>query len=104
VRLGAHVEAGRLRLSLHAAEPPRTRSELWSEDDRTEVTPIGAMRTNRVMRKVVDVATGAVLEEGVIAENRRRLLRPEERRRTCLTCGEDQCHARVELPRVEVGT
>ncbi|XXF76565.1 VanW family protein [Myxococcaceae bacterium GXIMD 01537] len=104
VRLGAHVEAGRLRLSLHAAAPPRTRSLLWSEDDRTEETPDGPMRLNRIMRRVTDVATGAVLEEQVIAENRRRLLRSEERRRNCFTCGEDQCHARVELPRAETGT
>jgi vancomycin resistance protein VanW len=104
VRLGARVEEGKLRLTLHASAPPRTRSELWSEEDRTEVTSQGPLRMNRVVRRVIEVSSGAVLEQRVIAENRRRLLRAEERRRTCLTCGEDQCHARVELPRAEVGT
>jgi vancomycin resistance protein VanW len=104
VRLGARVEGGRLRLTVHASAPPRTRSELWSEDDRTEASPTGPMRTNRVVRRVVELSTGAVLEERVIAENRRRMLRSDERRRTCLTCGETECHARVELPRAEVGT
>ena len=104
VRLGARVEAGKLRLTVHASAPPRTRSELWSEDDRTETSPTGPMRTNRVVRRVIELSTGAVLEERVIAENRRRMLRSDERRRTCLSCGETECHARVELPRAEVGT
>lgn len=104
VRLGARIDGEKLRLTLHASAPPRTRSELWSEDERTEVTPAGPVRMNRVVRRVVEVSTGAVLEQRVIAENRRRMLRSDERRRTCLTCGEDTCHARVELPRAEVGS
>jgi vancomycin resistance protein VanW len=104
VRLGARVANGRLRLSVHGARPSRVRATLWAEDDRTEETPEGPVRTNRVLRRVEDVARGVVLEEGVIAENRRRLLHSAERRRSCYTCGETACHARVELPQTEVGT
>lgn len=104
VRLGARVDGGKLRLSIHATVPPRTRSELWSEGDATELGPEGALRTNRIVRRVVSVESGELLEERVIAENRRRLLQPEERRRNCYTCGETECHARVELPEAEVGT
>jgi vancomycin resistance protein VanW len=61
-------------------------------------TPEGPLRTNRILRRVAEVASGVVLEERTIAENRRRLLNPEARKRTCLTCGETECHARVEVP------
>jgi vancomycin resistance protein VanW len=49
----------------------------------------------------VDVRGGAVVEERVIAENRRRLLHAHERQRTCLSCGETECHSRVEVPEAE---
>ena len=98
VRLGARVVDGQLRLTLHGEAPPRTRSRLRAEDDTRTETPEGVVRTNRIVRRVEALGTGAVLEEGVVAENRRRLLNPEERGRTCLTCGETACHARVELP------
>jgi vancomycin resistance protein VanW len=102
VRLGARVMEGRLRLTVHGEAPPRTRSRLWSEDDAVVETPEGPVRTNRVMRQVEEVATGAVVEQRAIAENRRRLLNPEARKRTCRTCGETECHARVEVPEARV--
>ncbi|WP_224366747.1 VanW family protein [Hyalangium versicolor] len=102
VRLGARVQEGRLRLTLHGAAAPRTRSQLWSENDSVVETPEGPVRTNRIVRRLVDVGTGAVLEERVIGENRRRILDPEARKRTCLTCGETECHARVEVPHPQV--
>ncbi|WNZ59702.1 VanW family protein [Myxococcus sp. MxC21-1] len=101
VRLGARVSDGKLRLSIHGADAPRTRSRLWSEDESLLELPEGTLRINRVVRRVEDIGSGAVLEERTIAENRRRLLNPEARKRTCLTCGESACHARVEVPRVE---
>ncbi len=98
VRLGARVTGGRLRLTLHGDAALRTRSRLWSEDEAVLETPEGQVRTNRILRRVEDVATGALVEERTIAENRRRLLSPEARKRTCLTCGETECHVRVEVP------
>ncbi|MFL5343645.1 MAG: VanW family protein [Hyalangium sp.] len=98
VRLGARVQNGRLRLTLHGEAAPRTRTRLWSEDDAVLETPEGPVRTNRIVRRVEAVATGAVVEERTIAENRRRMLNPEARKRTCLSCGETECHARVEVP------
>jgi vancomycin resistance protein VanW len=98
VRLGARVQGGKLRLTLHAEAAPRTRSRLWSEDDTVLETPEGPVRTNRIVRRVEEVSTGAVLEERTIADNRRRILNPEARQRTCITCGETECHARVEVP------
>jgi vancomycin resistance protein VanW len=98
VRLGVRVTEGQLRLALSAAAAPRTRARLWSEDDSFVETPAGWVRTNRVLRTVEDAATGTEVETGVIAENRRRVLDPQARARTCLTCGESACHARVEVP------
>jgi vancomycin resistance protein VanW len=98
VRLGARVAGGHLRLTLHGDAPPRTRSRLWSEDDTRVETAEGWVRSNRILRRVEELATGAILEEGPVAENRRRLLNPEDRKRTCRTCGETACHARVEVP------
>ena len=98
VRLGVRVVGDSLRLTLHGDAAPRTRSRLWSEDDARVETPEGWVRSNRILRRVEELSTGAVLEEGPVAENRRRLLNPEERERTCLTCGETACHARVEVP------
>ena len=102
VRLGARVVGDTLRLTLHGAAAPRTRSVLWSEDDNLTNGPEGPVRTNRVLRRVEDLATGAVLEEGVIAHNRRRVLNPEAVKRTCRTCGETACYARVAVPAAEV--
>ncbi|OJH39794.1 hypothetical protein BON30_19415 [Cystobacter ferrugineus] len=98
VRLGARVVGDSLRLTLHGDTAPRTRSRLWSESDSLVETPEGWVRSNRILRRVEELSTGRVLEEGPIAENRRRLLNPEDRQRTCLTCGETACHARVEVP------
>jgi vancomycin resistance protein VanW len=50
-----------------------------------------------VHRRIVEVATSRVLENRVIATNRRRVLSGEEMGRTCLTCGEEACHRRVEV-------
>jgi len=101
VRLGARVLEGQLRLTFHGEAAPRTRSRLWAEDDSLVETAEGWVRSNRILRAVEDVATGTVLETGTVAENRRRLLSPESRQRTCLTCGETACHARVEVPASE---
>lgn len=102
VRLGARVVEGQLRLTLHGESAPHTRSRLWAEDETLVETAEGWVRSNRIVRAVEDVATGQVLEREVIAENRRRLLSPESRQRTCRTCGETACHARVEVPEAEV--
>ncbi|MBJ6759284.1 VanW family protein [Myxococcaceae bacterium JPH2] len=101
VRLGARVAGDMLRLSVHAARPARTRAELRAEDDRVEETSEGRFRVNRVVRRVVDLRDGSELDERTIATNRRRLMHAHERRRTCLSCGETACHARVEVPRAE---
>lgn len=98
VRLGVRVLGGQLRLSLHGEVALRTRSRLWAEADTRVETAEGWVRSNRIVRAVEDVASGRVLETCAIAENRRRLLTPEARQRTCLTCGETACHARVEVP------
>ena len=102
VRLGARVVEGQLRLTLHAESAPRTRSRLWAEDEALVETAEGWVRSNRIVRALEDVATGEELGREALAENRRRLLSPESRQRTCRTCGETACHARVEVPASEV--
>lgn len=101
VRLGARVSGGKLRLTLHGKVAPRTRARLWSEEETLVETLEGWVRGNRIIRRVEEVGTGGVLEERTIAENRRRLLSPDARKRTCRTCGETECHARVNVPEAE---
>lgn len=99
VRLGVRVQGDTLRLTVHGATAPRTRARLWAEEDRVVRMPGGwEERANRVVRRVEAVADGALIEEATIAENRRRLLDRAARGRTCLSCGEERCHARVEIP------
>jgi vancomycin resistance protein VanW len=98
VRLGARVEGEGLRLTLDGPAPGALATELWAEDDRVEQTPEGPVRTNRIARRVVHVPSGRLLEEGTLTTNRRRLLHTEAQRRSCLTCGEAACHARVRVP------
>jgi len=94
VRLGARVEGGVLRVEVRGARPPRVDVVLRSIDDRTD----GAVRSNRLVRAIVDRATGRVVGESIIAATRKRLLHSTERARTCWTCGEVACAARVEGP------
>lgn len=68
--------------------------ELVTLDDRVERLDTGTWRSNRIGRRRVG-ASGPV---EVIADNRRRVLAPVEQRRSCLTCGELDCRARV-VPR-----
>lgn len=94
VRLGMTVTGDVLRIRVDAAAPARARVVLESADDATRVEDGMRIRRNRVLRTIVDPATGGTVGRDVVAVNQRQLLHAAEQRRSCLTCGELACHAR----------
>ncbi len=95
-RLAVSISGDTLRLRLESERPMLHRVELAVEGERLQRTAAGMVRENRVVRRIRPLDSDALLEESLVAENRRRLLSPEEMGRTCYTCGEDGCHRRVE--------
>jgi len=69
------------------AEPLRVELDREQRED-------AASRDTRIRRRVW--RGSALVEEGVIVDDRQRL--PGPALRTCLDCGETACHARIELP------
>jgi vancomycin resistance protein VanW len=97
-RLSVRVEADELVLAAYAARAPEERFELAVVDERLETTGDERIRHARIVRQARDAATGALGAAEEIGRNRRRLLHAEEIGRSCLSCGETECHDRV-VPR-----
>jgi vancomycin resistance protein VanW len=93
-RLGVVVVGDELRLRVDATAPLHTRVELAGAGDR--VAAAGGVRTrrNRVLRVIVDQATGREVQREVVAVNHKELVHVDDQRRNCMTCGEEACHAR----------
>lgn len=96
-RLSVRVVGDALEVAVRAEHPPEGRVELREEDDRVTEGPPERIRENRIVRRIVD-ARGSLVREDVVAINRKRLMHSAARRRNCLTCGEEACHARVQVP------
>lgn len=94
VRLGMQVLGDELILRVHAQGPSGVAVELESTEDRIAMQGSERVRTNRIIRRVLDRPTGALVAEDIVADNRKRLLHTEEQRKNCLTCNESGCHAR----------
>jgi vancomycin resistance protein VanW len=88
--LGVVVAAGELVLQVRGTRP-RTQTAVLRERDREQV---GDIRTNRIERDVVDIATGRIVATDVVAINRKRVLTRVEQKRNCFSCDELDCHAR----------
>jgi vancomycin resistance protein VanW len=97
VRLEVQVAHGDLRIAMRGEVPPQVRAQLVSVDERIEDAPDGRLRCNRLLRRLYAIETGALIEEAIIAVNRRRLVPERARGRTCLTCGEAGCWERPSL-------
>lgn len=96
VRLAVRVDADALVVEAFAARPPGERVELTAEEQI--VTRGGdTLRRSRVVRRRLD-AEGATLGVEEVARSERRILGPDERRRSCLTCGEHTCRDRPAEP------
>jgi vancomycin resistance protein VanW len=93
-RLGVAVVGDRLRLRVDTTELLHTRVALAGADDRIDAAGSARIRHNRVLRVVVDQATGREVQRDVVAVNRKELVRVADQRRNCMTCDEDACHAR----------
>ncbi len=98
-KLGARVADGHLHLTVHTDQPSEDRFTLHAVDERILVRGDVRIRQNRILRRRSD-ASGAQVEEEIIARNRKELLHREVRRRNCLTCNVTSCHARVDVPGV----
>lgn len=102
-RLGVTVAGDRLLLRVDATEPLRTRVALAGAGDRVDVAGGVRTRRNRVLRVIVDRATGRELRRDLVAVNRKQLVRVVEQRRNCMTC-DQACHARPRsLPGLPAG-
>ena len=98
-RLEVAVADGHLRLAVRADAPSRIRTIFSSVDDRLEETPSGPVRHNRIVRGIVTTATGAPIEQDVVAVNRRRIVPAVVNGQSCLTCGEVACWERPAFAR-----
>jgi vancomycin resistance protein VanW len=87
-RLRMRAADGELRIAVEAEGNLRSAIQLVSVDEREDAS----FRHNLIVRTMDG-------REEVIAENDKRVLRGAEPRRTCLSCGETSCKARVVLPR-----
>jgi vancomycin resistance protein VanW len=96
VRLNMKVHGEHLRISVHGEQPLKTHSSLRSVDEHTERVDGELVRSNRVVRERFD-KSGRSLGTEIVAENRTRILTEQHQHRNCLTCGEESCHARVQI-------
>lgn len=94
-RLEVAVRGGALWLAAHGERPAAEASALEAIDEGSESSGGEVFRRNRIFRRVTARETGEVVEEAVIAVNRKRLLAAAEVGRSCLTCERRDCHMRV---------
>lgn len=92
-RLGVQVVGETLALEL-CADHPMERVSLAAVDERVVVENGERFHLETVERQRFD-AQGRRVAVETLATNRKRLLRPEELGRSCLTCGERTCAART---------
>ncbi len=97
VRLGMNVSADRLVIEARTEQPLPVKVTVQSAAEGHERQGVDEYRTNRLVRlRFVDEQ---LVGEETIAENRKRLLHPEEPGRSCLTCGDTACQMRPkDLP------
>lgn len=92
LRLGVTVTADELIVEARAERPWPERVEITAQDERTERDGADEYRRNRLLRRRFLGET--LLGEEIIADNRKRMMIPEEAGRSCLTCGDEACHTR----------
>ena len=97
VRLGVRVRNDALIVTVTADKPLEHRVVLRALDERETRERDGLIRHNRIERRLLDARDQVVASE-IVATNRSRVLDESRQRRSCLTCNEDGCHARVEVP------
>jgi vancomycin resistance protein VanW len=90
VRLSVAVTETELRLAVDAPRAPVLRATLNEVDAGVATASLGTFRTNRILRELRG-ANDEVVDRGIIAENRKRVLGAEELARSCRTCGEEEC-------------
>ncbi len=95
VHFAVRVREGALLVTVTGSRPPlATRVEVREGDAREVKGPDGVIRFNRLLRQRF-AADGALLGTDVVAVNRTKWLNDVERHRSCLTCNETECRARV---------
>lgn len=99
VRLSVRVKDGALMVGVTSDSPLGARVVLEACDEREAIEADGRIRHNRIERVLLDPASGTELSRETVAINRSRVIGEAHRKRSCLTCNEDGCHARVEVPR-----
>lgn len=96
VRLGVSVRNEALLVTVTGSAPLTKRFEVEALDERESQQADGRIRHNRIVRHAV--GPDGTRRSETLAINRTRMLTREKQRRSCLTCGETSCHARVTVP------
>lgn len=96
--LKVEVRGGALLVRVQATEPLESRLVFEAIDDRTTHEGAERIRRNRILRHWHDHGDRRWRTDEV-AVNRTRLLTETHRQRSCLTCNETSCHARVVVPK-----
>ena len=95
-RLEVRVAAGELVVAVHGDRPAAHRTEIHRVPtaEREEMTARGLTRMSAVRRVVRDARSGALVEDRLIAVDRKRVVSAGSAARNCLTCDRDRCRAR----------
>jgi vancomycin resistance protein VanW len=95
-RLEVRVRGGFLELAVHGDRPLAHHTEIHrlAGAEREEVTARGAVRVSAVRRIVRDAASGALIEDSLIAVDRKQVVPAALAARSCLTCDRSDCRAR----------
>lgn len=92
VRLGVAVAGQELVIRVDSSLATFERVELKAVDNRVS----DGWRENKLLRRR-SAPDGSLIAEEIIGCNRKKILHSSQRRRNCLTCGEQGCKARVVL-------
>ncbi|HKE13359.1 MAG TPA: VanW family protein [Kofleriaceae bacterium] len=94
-RLEVRASGGVLEVAVHGDRPRAHLVELsrLAAAEREEVTARGAVRVSAVRRVVRDLASGALVEDSLIAVDRKQVVAAAASR-SCLTCDRGDCRAR----------
>jgi vancomycin resistance protein VanW len=97
IHLSTRVKADALIVTVSGSVPQPHRIVIGPIDEREVIEPAGRIRYNQLLRKRFD-KNGVLVLSDIVAENRTQMLNPDEQKRSCLTCEETKCHARVLVP------
>ncbi|HWM85880.1 MAG TPA: VanW family protein [Kofleriaceae bacterium] len=93
-RLEVRAGDGLLEIAVHGDRPAAQRTEIHRLPGAEHAEAGGVVRVSAVRRVVRDAASGALVEDSLIALDRKRVVSASRAARSCLTCDRHDCRAR----------